>query len=66
MSEYGSFQIDLITSEKAEKEKLEFLQSEILKLNFEKNLSGRLDAANSNLSVILGFIGESRLALLEL
>ena len=38
MSEYGSFQIDLITSEKAEKEKLEFLQSEILKLNFEKNL----------------------------
>lgn len=38
MSEYGSFQIDLITSEKAEKEKLEFLQSEILKLNYEKNL----------------------------
>lgn len=38
MSEYGSFQIDLITSEKAEKEKLEFLQSEILKLNFKKNL----------------------------
>ena len=38
MSQYGSFQIDLITSEKAEKEKLEFLQFEILKLNFEKNL----------------------------
>lgn len=38
MSQYGSFQIDLITSEKVEKEKIEFFQSEILKLNFEKNL----------------------------
>jgi|688.fasta_scaffold291163_2 hypothetical protein len=38
MSEFGAFQIDLMSVEKAEEEKLETIKSEILNLDFDKNL----------------------------
>ena len=38
MPEFGAFQIDLISVEKAEEEKLETIKSEILNLDFDKNL----------------------------
>jgi|688.fasta_scaffold193690_3 hypothetical protein len=52
MSDYGSFQIDLISSEKADKTKLEFIQSEILKLNYNKVLLEKISS-----SVEVGKIG---------
>jgi hypothetical protein len=45
MSEYGSFQIDLVTTSKADKEKLEFIQAEILKLEFDKNLLEKISTS---------------------
>ena len=45
MSDYGSFQIDLISSEKADKTKLEFIQSEILKLNYNKVLLEKISSS---------------------
>lgn len=38
MSEFGAFQIDLMSVEKAEEGKLETIKSEILNLDFDKNL----------------------------
>lgn len=52
MSDYGSFQIDLISSEKADKTKLEFIQFEILKLNYNKVLLEKISS-----SVEVGKIG---------
>ena len=52
MSNYGSFQIDLISAEKADETKLEFIQAEILKLNYNKSLLEKISA-----SVEVGKIG---------
>ena len=60
MSDYGSFQIDLISSEKADKTKLESIQSEILKLNYNKVLLEKISS-----SVEVGKIGVWELFLEE-
>jgi len=45
MCEYGSFQIDLVTTSKADETKLKFIQDEILKLNHDKNLLEKISAS---------------------
>jgi len=45
MSEYGSFQIDLVTISKADETKLEFIREEILKFNHDKNLLEKISAS---------------------